>query len=173
MEITLTAAAALPDLVGAQALAGFRGGPFPPSAVVAAADAIRAECGWHIAPVITQTARLRVEGDLLLLPSLRVLEVLAVAAPDGTAVPGWVWEGDAAVRMPSACRGPRVVDVTFRHGYLECPPALLPALAERAAAHTGGRIKQESLAGRSVSLEGGYDPTTSAAMDRHRLHWRP
>lgn len=173
MEINLTDDAGMPELVEASALVGFRGGPFPSSAVQAATDAVRTECGWHIAPVITQAARLRVEGDLILLPSLRVHEVLTVTTANGAAVTGWQWEGDAVVRLPSHCRGLRVVDVTFRHGYSACPPALLPALAERAAAHTGGRIKQESLGGRSVSLEGGYDPTTTAAMDRHRLHWRP
>ena len=162
----------MPPLADTAALAGFRGGPFQSAAVEAAGDSIRAYCGWHIAPVIRERRRLRVEGDLLLLPSLRVQDVHAVTTAAGAEVPGWEWEGDAVVRLPRHTRM-RVVDVEFTHGWLDCPPALRPVLAERAAASAAGRVKQESIGGRSVVLEGGYDPAGNAAVDRYRLPGRP
>src|SRR5690242_2309236 len=106
----------LGPLVSAAALDGFRGAPFADPVVEAAAETVRADCGWHIAPVATQTVRLRTgRMDSVNLPSLRVLEVLAVTDRDGNPVTGWDYWEHGVLDRPGGF--PDTISVTFRHGY--------------------------------------------------------
>lgn len=152
-------------------LAGFNGGPFTQQVVASAGDSIRDECGWHIAPVVTTTMKFRGEGSLILLPTMRLLDVTLARDRNGNPVTGLDWLQNGILE----CEGgfPPFVEVTFRHGYTSCPPSLLAVIAERAQARSGGRIKSEALAGRSVSLEGGYDPVTAGVLSRYKLQEGP
>lgn len=155
-------------LAQAQDLAAFRGGPFHADVVTAAAQSVRSECGWHIAPSIEQKIAVRTGGsDTVLLPSLRVTAVTAVTDRRGGTVDGWEAWSNGILERPGGF--PDAVEITFTHGYETCPPDLLPIIAERAAAQASGRIKAEALAGRSVQLEGGYDPVTQTTLNAYRI----
>lgn len=81
----------------------------------AASAAIRAYCGWHVAPVIEETVTVRAHGGIALLPSLQVVEISAVEV-DGVALTSDAYEfeqsGVLHVRR-SGCQ----VKVTMRHGH--------------------------------------------------------
>lgn len=158
-------------LIQAADLNGFRGSPFADNVAEAAAESVRAECGWHIAPPVTETLKIRTYGSVILLPSLHVTAVTSVTDSAGTLVTGWeLFEGGILEFFTDT---PAYVTVTFTHGYPVCPKELLPIIAERAVSQASGRIKSEALAGRSVSLEGGYDPAASAVLARYKLNGRP
>jgi hypothetical protein len=148
-------------------LAGFNGGPFTDAVVASAGDSIRDECGWHIAPVVTTTMKFRGDGSLILLPTLRLMDVTSVKDRDGNLISDAEWFQNGILERAGGF--PPYVEVTFMHGYRVCPPSLLAIIAERAAARSAGRIKSEALAGRSVSLEGGYDPVSSRVLQAYRL----
>jgi hypothetical protein len=152
-------------------LAGFNGGPFTEPIVSSAGDSIRDECEWHIAPEVTVVMKFRGEGSVILLPTLKLVTVISITDRDGRAVGGVDWLENGILECPNGF--PPYVEVTFVHGYRVCPRSLLAVVAERAAARKAGRIKSEALAGRSVSLEGGYDPATSAVLAKYRLHGGP
>lgn len=157
-------------LAAAADLVDFRGAPFPDPVTQAAGESVRSECGWHIAPQLEQTIKVRTGGaDTVLLPSLKVFAVLSVVDRDGAAVAGWEVYEDGVLERPGGF--PDIVTVTFVHGYTSCPKDLLGIIAERASASAGGRVKSEALAGRSVQLEGGYDPITQTTIAAYRLSW--
>lgn len=159
----------LSPLVSASALAGFRGAPFPETTVEAAAETVRAECGWHIAPEVEQTTKVRTGGlDTVNLPSLHVVEVVSVLDRAGAEVTGWDFWDHGVLERPGGF--PDVITVKFRHGYESCPKDLHGIIAERSGSQASGRIKAESLAGRSVQLDGGYDPNTPAILAGYRLN---
>jgi hypothetical protein len=157
----------LEPMATASQLAGFRGGPFTDAVVTSAGESIRDECGWHIAPEVTDTMKFRGEGTVLLLPTLRLLDVTLIRDRNGYPVTGVDWYENGVLECEAGF--PTYVEVTFKHGYSTCPPSLLPVIAERAQASAAGRVKSESLAGRSVSLEGGYDPNTPNVLTAYRL----
>jgi hypothetical protein len=157
----------LEPMATAANLAGYNGAPFTEAAATSAGDSIRDECGWHIAPEVTTTMKYRGHGSVILLPTLRLLNLVSVKDRDGAAVEGVDWFENGVLEREAGF--PPVVEVSFIHGYRVCPPALLPIIAERAAASSAGRIKSEALAGRSVSLEGGYDPVSERVLTRYRL----
>lgn len=154
-------------MVSASGLTGFNGAPFTDAVVASAGDSIRDECGWHIAPEVTVVMKFRGEGSVILLPTLKLVTVISVTDRDGRPVGGVDWLENGILE----CAGgfPPYVEVTFVHGHRVCPPSLLGVIAERAAARSAGRIKSEALAGRSVSLEGGYDPTSERSLQAYRL----
>ncbi|QIG57678.1 head-tail adaptor [Arthrobacter phage Shoya] len=154
-------------MVTVSALAGFTGGPFTQPVVDSAGDSIRDECGWHIAPEVTAVMKFRGEGSVILLPTLKLVTVISVTDREGNAVSDVDWFENGVLERPGGF--PRYVEVTFVHGYRVCPRSLLGIVAERAAARSAGRIKSEALAGRSVSLEGGYDPVSSRTLNAYRL----
>ena len=66
---------AYPDLLGSPLIG------YDPDAVLAAAEAVRSYCGWHIAPAVEETVTLDGSGGRhLLLPSLHVTEVSEIVA---------------------------------------------------------------------------------------------
>lgn len=165
------------DMVTATDLTGFRGAPFPQPVIDAAVDAIRTECEWHIAPTREETFKIRTDGvETLLMPSLQITEVVSVRnlissyAP--TIDPDRVEILDyGALHLPGGF--PARIEVTIKHGFTKCPDALKAIIAEQALSGSRGRIRQESLAGRSVSLEAGADPMYTAVLSRYRLTGRP
>lgn len=162
------------DMIEASDLLGFAGAPYQQKAVDAAVGSIRAECEWHIAPQREDTWTLRTGGsDTLVLRTLRVVEVKALASPHRRDLtPADVYDlGDGVLLMPGGW--PDVVTITVQHGFDECPDELLALIADRARATVGGgRVKSESIGGRSVTLEGGIDPATDTVLSRYMLGGR-
>lgn len=161
-------------MIEASDLVGFAGAPYQQKAIDAAVGSIRAQCEWHIAPPVEETWTMRTGGtDTLVLRTLRVVDVVAVASPYRQGLtPADVYDlGDGVLLMPGGW--PELVTITVRHGFDQCPPELLALIADRARTATvGGRIKQESLAGRSVALEGGVDSATDTVLSRYMLGGR-
>lgn len=164
-----TAPQGMGPLVQPADLGGFRGAPFEETVVTAAGESIRSECGWHIAPALEQTTRIRTGRlDTVNLPSLHVVDVVSVLDRDGAPVTGWDWWEHGVLDRPGGF--PETITVTFRHGYEACPKDLYGIIAERSGSQATGRIKAEALMGRSVQLDGGYDPNTPAILAGYRLN---
>lgn len=90
--------------------------------------AVRAWCGWHIAPSKTETVK--VEGDggrVLLLPSLHVTDVTEVRDEDAGAVTSYKWRENGVMRGWWRCENLYAVDIT--HGYDEMPAELVEVIA--------------------------------------------
>lgn len=154
-------------LIQASDLAGFRGAPFSDPVVQAAAESLRTQCEWHIAPSEIGTVKLRGGSDVLLLPSMHVTEVQSVVDNYGQPVTGWEWFPNGVLECPAGF--PPFVSVTFTHGWPACPADLLPIIAERALSQASGRVRSEAAGGVSVSLEGGYDPDSARVLAKYRL----
>lgn len=155
-------------LIQAADLVGFRGAPFSDQVAQAAAESLRAQCDWHIAPSEVETVKLRGGGFTLLLPSMHVTEVASVVDNYGNAVTGWEWFPNGVLESPSGF--PSFVTVTFTHGFPECPVELLPIIADLAVSQSSGRIKSEAAGGVSISMESGDDPNGSRVLAKYRLH---
>lgn len=159
-------------LVSAAELTGFPGAPFVTAVVDAAAGQVRSECGWHIAPVVTETVTLDTGGStVVLLPSLLVSSVTAVRDEDGVVLTGWKSRPNGVLRYTGGW--PEVIQVDITHGYATCPPELIAVVAERAQRIKGGRVKAESLAGRSVSLDTASNQDGSGVIARYTIPGRP
>ena len=139
-------------------LDGFPGGPFTPAVVNAAAESVRIDAGgWHIAPLAHELIVLAGQRRReLLLPTRRIAEVLSVTV-DGRVLAAdeyLVHAGEGILERLGWHWGSGKVVVDLIHGYESCPADLLAVVAERARnVKRGGRVKSESLGGRSVSLE--------------------
>lgn len=146
----------------------------------AAVSALRQACGWHVAPVVTSTARVRVEGGVIVLPSLRVTRVVEVK-----------WRGEVIdparyelmpepviyLRGHSLSREPVVVEVTFEHGYDEMPGELVSLLGAAASRGSAGslvtQVGQVKFGGSGI-LPGAAEAMAAApALARYRLGPRP
>lgn len=163
------------ELVDPSALVGFPGAPFPTQAVAAAADSVRVDAGWHIAPVVVETVEVDTDRSrVALLPSLRVVEVIAVRDVDtGDEITGWRLSKHRGTLTRRAGRWPEQIEVDFKHGYEVCPPALLPVIAERVQRGRAGLAVQESLGSRSVSYRQQYDPVSAGILARFTIPGRP
>ncbi|QTJ64979.1 hypothetical protein HYG77_04775 [Rhodococcus sp. ZPP] len=102
---------------------------YPSPETAMAADLVRGECGWHIAPAHEVTLFLDSDGgQVLSLPSLHVVSVSAVTDADDEAIEGWEFstmgllERTGGRRWP---RGRRAVKVTFTHGLAAAPHAII------------------------------------------------
>jgi hypothetical protein len=98
---------------------------------------VRAEAGWHIAPVVTETLRLESYGGTWLpLPSRRVTAISAVrdlSTGSPVSVSGWVQLG-SQLYLSRFGWSVGVVEVDVTHGYASTPLDLYPVVAARAAA---------------------------------------
>lgn len=159
----------VPPLVNATALADFPGAPFKASLVEAAAESVRTDAGWHIAPSITSTARVRPRGGALFLRTLYLTEVSQIrdvsdpSDPKDVDLAEWDWTPGGVVEPVQWWRRQaRVYEVTFVHGYDKCPADLIPAVAFRVQRSTvnaaAGSVRLGSL---SVNPSG--TPNTSIA----------
>jgi hypothetical protein len=168
----------LPPLVLPSDLEGFPGAPFADALVAAASASVRADAGWHIAPVIEDTVTLDSDGGCsLMLPSLHVVEVLGVSDvidPDNPVVLSG-WRNNAAgvlQRTAGFPAGLAVIEVDLTHGYDECPPELLPVVAERCqAAGVNRTVSQEQSGQEMVSYIGG-GPAPGSRMPRALRHYK-
>lgn len=148
-------------------------------------DVIRAYCGWHVSPSITETITLDGPGsDTLFLPSLHVTDVASVTV-DGVAQNEPEWSESGLIRGAFHGRRFRSIVVTLTHGYTELPHAL-KAAADRltavsaAGTYAGANVRLGNI---SLSVPGGGgsssfadttgDPYVDRALAPYRLGIRP
>lgn len=155
----------------------------------AALLAIQAYCGWHVAPVKTETITLSTGGAALIqLPSLHVTKVEAIKehGSDITDMCDWAKEGLIRRRSGRFTKRLSGVEVTFTHGYTwdEVPDliSVYGALKERAAlpstpfrsqtagiySVTAATVGGVPLAGNTLLLE-----PEKEVLNRYRLVWGP
>lgn len=142
--------------------------------VTAASEAVRAHCGWHIAPVVLEDRVLDSDGGQVLhLPTLRLVEVVSVQDLTGPApvdLTGWrASTAGMLSRRPGWPEGFGAVRVVFRHGYTSVPPGLLPVLGMVAVR----RVTRESLGSRSVTLDDYEAQLNHRVLDRYRMEQLP
>lgn len=153
----------------------------------AANQAIRTECGWHVAPIITEELVLDGPGGTaLLVPSKRVRSIIS-AVSDGRDVTADVkFSRRAGVLTLASGWSCDVgsIELTIEHGYaieeVDDVAALVVTLTKRAA--TSGSIVQQSIGSASVKLAVGRDGSVPGVpllesektiLDAHRLTWGP
>jgi hypothetical protein len=136
------------------------GVPIPdldPAAVAVACARVRRICGWHIAPVVTETITLPWSwSGRYLLPSLHVVSVGTTVA--GSAVtsdwsPGgalWLTSGNIAPPVNARLRG---VSVTLTHGYETCPEDVRDIVAQMARQVGQRRVRSSAEGPFSTTYE--------------------
>lgn len=160
---------ALPNLIEPEALDGLPGGPYTEEMAEVGAHTVRRAARWHIAPVIKETIILDHDGaGVVRLPSLRVVDVLSVVdisrAEDRPLEYRrhyrWSEAGLLSGKFPA---GFRVLSVTLEHGFDECPPELLPVIAQ---ASKEGRTRTRQAGPFQETYEAGLDshPTSTASV---------
>lgn len=116
----------------------YPGAPFPAFVVESAAESVRSDAGWHIAPQVTETVT--VDGawsKLLILPTLKLVSVSAVRVWNSTtevyeARTGWRLAGSGMLWHPLGWDyGVSGVEVDMVHGFDDCPLDLIPVVAAR------------------------------------------
>ncbi|MGV9181816.1 hypothetical protein [Arcanobacterium canis] len=127
--------------------------------LAAASETIRAYCGWHVAPSLTETITLDAHGDHTLhLPSMHVTDIASVKIWGEDVTNDITWSAAGMLQYRPRSRhvfpdGFRAVEVTLTHGWdLKVVPqvqALVLTLAKRAA--NQAPISSQSVNGASVS----------------------
>jgi hypothetical protein len=122
-----------PALVTFADLFNFDGFPFNEDLVSIAAASVRSEAGWHIAPVVTETLQVTsYGGQLLPLPTRRIVTITQVRGSDAVAITGWTKMSMGVYRKSGWPIDVLSVDLT--HGYDETPADLLPIVVQRVKA---------------------------------------
>lgn len=130
-----------------------------PDYLAAASAAVRAYCGWHVAPVLSESIQVNGTGtNVLYLPSLKVQNVASVYIRGENVADAIEWAEEGLLRFrggvfPRIFRG---VHVFYTHGFtLEDVPnvaEITRQVAERAhaSANVPGNISSQSVNGASV-----------------------
>lgn len=133
-------------------LADYPGAPFTQAVVDAAVAALRGDCGWHIAPAITETITVNGSPDqTLILPTLLIGEITAIRDVTGTTpvtLTGWRMSSRAGLlsRDDGWPDGFEALEVDLTHGYTDTPADLLPAVAYYSQAQLAdSNVSTESL----------------------------
>lgn len=136
-----------------------------PASLAAVCEAVRAYCGWHVAPAaVGDVVRVDQLGHRVIqLPSLRVTEVSAVANADGVPITDFSWSEDGLLRRESGWpSGYGAVSVTFDHGFAAAPATIVAVVADMlrdyANAASGGGIAQVSLDDADVLFANPFAP---------------
>ena len=154
-------------LVSAADLMDFPGAPYPVSKIDVAAAAVRAEAGWHIAPVVTETITVGTWGGLdVVLPSLRVVSVTAVRSA-GSVVADWILEPGGFLYLRKGW-GIGFIEVDLVHGYDSTPKDLFPLLASLAARTTRDPDVQTQTIGQ-VSISYRNVASTDPTLSKYKL----
>lgn len=146
----------------------------------AACAEVRGECGWHVAPTISETRVVRGSaGGALLLPTLWLEAVTALTGPDSVPIDvstlevdrnGWVY--GALPSRNSITGRPIRYTVTFTHGHKTCPDDLLRVVRTRlgAIALPAGQFSAGPF---SYNGPGADAAQVSATLARYTLPERP
>ena len=135
----------------------------PQQALDAALAAVRAYCGWHIVPSISETVNVWSPGGQRLFLQTRNLTAVISVIQDGATVSAstYTFERRGVIRRTSGCfslRTPAAANIT--HGYAELPADVkdvVLALAEQSISDTRG------LASKSV---GPFSENYSPELDQ-------
>lgn len=125
-------------------------GPDPDTDVTDAAEAaVRAYCGWHIAPVITQEIILDGFGtESLFLPTLKLLSIDAVHIGGIEYSPADLeWTENGFARLPGGWPDRlRSIKLTITHGHDVAPDvaAVVRAVADRDRNSPGGIVREQA-----------------------------
>lgn len=154
--------------------------------IAAAEQMVRDYCGWHVAPVVTQTLVLDGSGARsLFVPSLKVLNITDCKVRGVELdVSTLEWSGDGFLRRD--CGWParlRSVELTLEHGFESAPSLseIIKEMAARAMSAVGGRTR-EAAGGVNITnamvapgVSGGVVlmEHEKAALDRYRIFGRP
>lgn len=153
----------------------------------AAQGAVRRFCGWHVAPIVTETLRVDAYGGRILeLPSKRVTAISSISV-DGKDLAGqFDWSEAGTVKLRSGCwpDAPGSVRVVLTHGWeSEDVPevaALILTVARRAATSPGARTARAvNGASESFATAGGAPLSVplleieKATLAPYRLNWGP
>ena len=117
-----------------------------------ATAAVRAFCGWHVAPVITEDLVVDTpDSDVLLLPTMRLVNVVSASVDGVDVLADLEWSEAGMVRN---CRGWRRrfrgLSITIEHGFdvVNTPlVGLLASLTARAKIAPAGVVTQQDTAG--------------------------
>jgi hypothetical protein len=155
----------------------------------AANAAVRRECGWHVAPVITETLTLDGRGGTrLLLPSQRIAALAAVTNDGEDVISRVRFSRRAGILTLASGWSEDVgsIEVTLTHGHpIEEVPdvaALIVALTKRAAAAGVSAVAQQGIGSASVRYAIGADgaplslpllASEKAALAPFVLNWEP
>lgn len=126
----------------------------------AAEQAVRRYCGWHVAPLITETFRLDGHGSSVVkLPTLALDDVLSVRVA-GREVPVEQvrWSTNGLLQLPSpAPREFGAIEVTAKHGFEDTTDigALVASIRDRSTNMPAG-VTRKQIGDVSVSY-GGLD----------------
>lgn len=144
-------------------------GTTAPTPEEAAEKLVRDFCGWHVAPVVTETITLDGTGSRrLFLPSLKVLEVQSVEV-DGIAVAAdaYSWsESGILYRGGGWPDGYRNVVATIVHGHdAEDVRWIVDGIVARRAAAPAGRVTSVRVGQRGMGYEHGAGSVTRLFQD--------
>lgn len=121
---------------------------------------VRAFCGWHIAPEVTETVTLDgPNSSILVLPTLHLVDLVSITN-DGTAVTDPEWSRTGMVRGYWWSWKFRSVVAEITHGYDEWPTDLLAVMTELASAGSG------ALSGVKAITSGAHQVTFETSMSR-------
>ena len=164
-------------LVNWSELDALPGAPFSEEIVDIAVAQLRADAGWHIAPVVTETLTVNSNGgNLLILPTRRIVAITAMrdVTSGSAAVTGWTRSIAGAYRLYGPGFPAGVLEVDLTHGYETMPADLLPVVADYARRVSDTR--DPGLASRTVGPftesyrdVGGATVTLSPALARYAV----
>lgn len=140
----------LPPFVEVTDLEAYQSGDA--DAILGQAEAtIRAYCGWHVSPDLTETLTLDGQGGRhLWLPSLKVNSITSVThlgEPVDLDDVDWSESGYLELRCGYWTRRPRRIAVTLNHGYEVAPAELVEvvvSIASRAASSPSGAVREQA-----------------------------
>lgn len=150
----------------------------------AATQAIRDYCGWHVAPVITDTLTLDGTGtDTVLLPSRRV-EAIETVKVEGTELEAdaFEWSADGLLRRRDRCWPDRyrALEVTLRHGFADMSALadVVASIVARVKIDPTGALANQRAGTQAVSFTagatgGGLMRSEKERLDPYRLTWGP
>jgi hypothetical protein len=135
---------------------------------------VRAFCGWHIAPEVTETlTRDGSGGPIIVLPTLRLVDLVSITN-DGTALTDPEWSASGMVYAGCWARWTpkfRGVVAEITHGYEEWPAELLAVMTEMASTSAGAYAGVKSVASgaHQVTFETSMSSTQRDVLGRYQL----
>ena len=142
------------DLIQADDIAGYPGAPYVAGVLTAAGQAIRAECGWHIAPNRPETLTVEAESrKYLFLPTLAltaVTEIRDMTYDAPQVVTGYSFKANGIITRTFTGVGfvpGHLYEVDVEHGFTSVPTDLLSAASSIARSAAGERVTQSKQLG--------------------------
>lgn len=129
---------------------------------------VRGYCGWHIAPVITETVTLDGSGThLMVLPSLQVVNLVSITNDGAPVDPEWSRSG--MVRLHCWTRRLRGVVAEVEHGFDEWPDDLTAAMVDMSSTAALAGVSFVSSGAHQVRFESAMSVSQMEILDRYRL----